>query len=307
MQIPSTLISLTTKALTEAMDVDAMIHLAKELVYNYDLYQRLGVHENMIIPRRDAALHIITDMVDLGLFYYLVSVLIRIQKYGFKGKMYKISHMNEILKRIDECGYIYDPENRMFVENPAMRRTKNWGALVEGVAYHLAFLRLDVAENSKLVRKYSDQIINATYTDLRKIVENSIDKRNGRIWNWEGDGGLVAFYFSNKDNLAALSGIEIINMLFIYNVLYCRLDEPLKVRIAVHSGLCMYTEDLEELMKDDVIKQTIHIESTYTKPNSLTLSNTVCSKLDPLLLNGLDDTPVDDPIRYASYSINLEQ
>jgi class 3 adenylate cyclase len=221
--------------------------------------------------------------------------------------MYRITYMNEIIKRINECGYIYDNENKIFVENPAMRRTKNWGALIEGKEYHFAFLRIDIAENSKLVRKYPEKLINEAYSDVREIVETSIDKRNGRIWNWEGDGGLVAFYFSNKDLQAALSGIEIINKLFIYNLSHCRLDEPLKVRIAVHSGLCRYTEDLEAQMKDDVIKLTVQIESQLTKPNSMTISNTVRSKLYSSLLSGLETTQVDDLVNYANYSIVLEQ
>jgi hypothetical protein len=307
MQIPSSLISLTTRALSESMDIEVMIHLAKELVYDYDLYKRAGFPESMVIPRRDAALQIITDIVDLGLFFYLVSILISIQSNGFKGRMYRISYMKEIIKRINECGYIYDNENRIFVENPAMRRTGNWGALIEGEGYHLAFLRLDIAENSKLVRKYPDKIINETYSDLRKIVETSIDKRNGRIWNWEGDGGLVAFYFSNKELLAALSGMEIINALFNYNLLHCKLEEPLKVRIAVHSGLCKYTEDLVEVMKDDVIKRTVQIESEFTEPNSMTISNTVHSKLDSSLLSGFEIAQMDNLSSYASYRIILEQ
>jgi class 3 adenylate cyclase len=307
MRIPSNLVSLTTKALAESMDAEVMAHLAKELVYDYDLHKRTGIHESMSIPQRDAALQIITDMINLGLFYYFICILIRIQANGFKGRMYRITYMNEIIKRINECGYIYDNENKIFVENPAMRRTKNWGALIEGKEYHFAFLRIDIAENSKLVRKYPEKLINEAYSDVREIVETSIDKRNGRIWNWEGDGGLVAFYFSNKDLQAALSGIEIINKLFIYNLSHCRLDEPLKVRIAVHSGLCRYTEDLEAQMKDDVIKLTVQIESQLTKPNSMTISNTVRSKLYSSLLSGLETTQVDDLVNYANYSIVLEQ
>jgi hypothetical protein len=48
------------------------------------------------------------------------------------------------------------------------------------------------------VRKYPADVIEKTYEDLRLMVEGAIDKRNGRIWSWEGDGGLVAFFFSHK-------------------------------------------------------------------------------------------------------------
>ncbi len=289
------------------MDMEVMIHLAKELVYDYDLYQRAGVRESMVIPRRDAALQIIKDLTDLGLFFHLICLLIRIQINGFRGRMYRISHMSEIIKRMGECGYIYDNENKIFVENPAIRRTRNWGALMEGKEYHIAFLRLDIAGNSKLVRGHSEKVIDETYADLRKIVETAIDKRNGRTWFWEGDGGLIAFYFSNKELMAALSGMEIVNTLFIYNLLRCRLKEPLKVRVAVHSGLCRYKEDLDELMKEEIIKRTIQIESQATMPDSMTISGSVRSKLESSLLSGFEVAQTEDTADCSTYRIVLEQ
>jgi hypothetical protein len=60
-------------------------------------------------------------------------------------------------------------------------------------------------------------------------------------------------------------------------------------------------------MKDDVIKLTVQIESQLTKPNSMTISNTVRSKLYSSLLSGLETTQVDDLVNYANYSIVLEQ
>jgi len=117
----------------------------------------------------------------------------------------------------------------------------------------------------------------------------------------------VAFYFASKSLLATLSGMEIINELFVYNLLRCRLGEPVQVRVAVNTGLCEYTEDFEELMKNDSIKETVQIESKYTKPNSMTISNTVSSKLDASLLSGFDTVEVDARTKYYGYSINLEK
>src|SRR3990172_8983240 len=244
MQIPSRLISLASKALSESMDADSMVHVAKELVYNYDLYQRTGFRESLVIPQRDAARQIVRDMAEMGMFYPLVCILIQVHTTGFKGRIYPIAYLNEIIAQIKESGYIYDPENKIFVEDPGVRRSFNWGALVGGRGYHLAFLRIDIVENSGLVRKYPEKTIRAAYSAVRKIVENSIEKRNGRIWNWEGDGGLIAFYFANKCLLATLAGMEIINELFLYNALANRLNEPLKVRMAIHSGFCHYSENM---------------------------------------------------------------
>jgi hypothetical protein len=308
MQIPGRMINLVTKALSESMDVNVMTHLAKDIIIGYDLYQRTGFRASMVVPQRDAAKQIVSDIAKSGLFFLFISQLIQIHTTGYKGRIFPISYLKEIIRMInDDFGYIYDAENCMFVENPAVRRTRNWGAFIEGHDYVLSVLRIDIVGSSQLVRKYPENLVRAAYADFRKIVDRAIYKRNGRIWNWEGDGGLVAFYFANKSMLSTLSGIEILNELFIYNAIQCKVGEPMKVRIAVNTGTIQYTQDSEELMKNDFIKETVQIESKYTKPNSMTISNTVSSKLDASLLEGFEIIMVDPRMKYYTYSIMMEQ
>ncbi|HOT46742.1 MAG TPA: hypothetical protein PLM53_18935 [Spirochaetota bacterium] len=308
MQIPSSIVSLTSRAVSESMDVNVMTHVAKDIIDGYDLFQRTGFRESMVVPQKDAANQIVRDMARSGKFFYFISLLIQMHTAGYKGRIYPIKYLKDIVKMInEECGFIYDMENNLFVEDPAVRRTRNWGAFLEGRDYNLSFLRLDIVGNSQLVRKYPDNLIQATYADLRKIVEKAIDKRNGRIWNWEGDGGLIAFYFANKSHLATMSGMEIINELFVYNALHCRLEEPLKVRVAVHAGMCQYTESVADLLKNDVIKETVQIESKYTRPNSMTISNTVGSKLDASILEGFETLMIDNRLKFYAYSVSMEQ
>lgn len=308
MQIPSSMINLATKALSESMDINVMTHVAKDIIDGYDLHQRTGFRPSMVVPQRDAAKQIVTDIAKSGLFFLFISLLIQIHTTGYKGRIYPISYLKDIIRIINEdFGFIYDMENKMFIENPAIRRTRNWGAFIEGHDYVLSILRIDIVGSSQLVRKFPEHLVHATYNDFRKIVDKAIYKRNGRIWNWEGDGGLVAFYFANKSLLATLSGIEIINELFIYNAIQCKLGEPVKVRIAVNTGTIQYTQDVEELMKNDFIKETVQIEAKYTKPNSMTVSNTVSSKLDSSLLEGFEIVMVDPRTKYYAYSITMEQ
>jgi len=308
MNIPSRMINLATKSLSQSMDVNMMTHLAKEIISGYDLYQRTGFRDSMVIPQRDAAKQIVTDISKTGMFFLFISLLIRVHTTGYRGRTYPISYLTDIIKMVHEdFGYIYDAENRIFVEDPSIRRTRNWGTFIEGRDYVLSFLRLDIVGSTQIVRKHPEHLVRAAYGDFRKIVERAIYKRNGRIWNWEGDGGLIAFYFANKSKLATLSGIEIINELFIYNAVQCRLGEPLNVRIAVNTGTIQYTQDSEELMKNDFIRETLQIESKYTKPNSMTITNTVSSKLNASLLEGFEIVTVDPRTKYYAYSITMEQ
>lgn len=142
---------------------------------------------------------------------------------------------------------------------------------------------------------------------MRIMVQEAIDKRNGRIWSWEGDGGLVAFFFSNKQLYATLSAMDIVNRLFLYNQLHCRLDKPLGVRMAVHSGSMDYTANEEELKRTDVIKKIIDIEANYTNPNSVTISDTVATMLDTILADQFQPVTVTKNSNYYNYCLHWEQ
>ena len=81
----------------------------------------------------------------------------------------------------------------------------------------------------------------------------------------------------------------------------------LKVRVAVHAGLCQYTESVPDLLKNDVIKETVQIESKYTKPNSMTISSAVGSKLDASILEGFETIMIDNRLKFYAYSVSMEQ
>ena len=70
------------------------------------------------------------------------------------GKKYSISYLREIVNGVIDLGYIFDNQNKLFVENPRIQRTKNWGILMDGEDYLFTFLRLDIVGNTKLVKKF---------------------------------------------------------------------------------------------------------------------------------------------------------
>jgi hypothetical protein len=195
MRINVRLRDLLIQALVESMSVDMMVMLAQRFIPYYNLQERTGFPENMSVPNRDAARQIINDIRDSRLVLQFAGLLVVMHTEGLMGRKYVIPHMREILAEIHGAGFIFNREFGTFVEDSRIRRTRNWGTLVEGQEYTFSFMSLDIVGNTGLVREYSEETIRATYGDLRGIVQRSIERREGRLWNWEGDGGLVAFYF----------------------------------------------------------------------------------------------------------------
>jgi class 3 adenylate cyclase len=273
----------------------------------YDLHERTGFQSSIPIPKLDAARQVVNDIRAAGRFLDLVNLLVQMQEQGLAGRTYVIPHLRELVRGVHELGFDYDQDSRMFVEDPRVRKTSNWGVLLEGEPYVFTFLRIDVVGNSVLVRRFPRQRVEQAYADLAAIVQRCVERRNGRVWSWEGDGGLAAFFFSNKNTLATLAAVSIIHELFLYNHLTPRLDVPLDVRVAVHNGVAEYTGNVERIRKSETIKRTIQIEGKYTKPGSVTVSHAVYTTLEPRVANQLAPVPGAEAAGFYNYQLRWEK
>jgi len=271
---------MAVRALCESMAVKLMVQLAQELIPDYDLHKRFGSRESISIPTANAAKQIIDDICAGELFPQFVQLLVRAQDTGFRGRKYPIAYLSHLIHGIGSAGYIYDRENGMFIEDSSVRTSPNWGVLREGMDYDMTFLRFDIAGNTRLVRSNPRQKVEKTYQDLFRVVNASLARRNGRMWNFQGDGGLAAFCFSRKDMQATTCAVDVLHELFLYNKVSCILSKPLSVRFAIHSGRCIYNSNTESLKKNDVIKEIGDIEAKYTGLDSITITSKVHVCLD---------------------------
>ncbi len=260
-----------------------MVHIAKDLMPGYDLHQSTGIRESIAIPIVDAASRILDDIIEADLFLEFVTYLIRYEEEGVMGRTITVSYLREIIKEIYSQGYLFDKEQRLFIEDSRVRKSRNWGVMKTGRDYTVCFLRVDIVGNTRLVKENTREEVQSAYGFLRSTVQSSTERRNGRVWLWEGDGGVAAFFFGNRNQAAALAGIEILHELFLYNKMHCPLSSDLRVRIGVHSGSCEYTEDNAVLVKSETVLKLLEVEKSYSKPNHCTISVTVREMLDHLV------------------------
>lgn len=280
MLIKTRLRNTAVKALCESMTVKLMVELSRELMPNYDLHRRLRLRESISIPVANAARQIVDDLCSSQQFPAFVQLLIDTQYRGFKGRKYPVSYLPRIIRELELHGYVFDRENNMFIENSQVRTSINWGVLREGVDYEITFLRFDIAGNSNIVRANAAKKVEKAYQDFFSIVNAAVARRNGRLWSLEGDGGLAAFAFSGKDTAAALCAVECLHELFIYNRTRRVIAAPLAVRFALHAGRHVFSGDTESLKKSDPVKETLEIESRFTRPGSCSASNKVLISVD---------------------------
>lgn len=306
MQVRGSLINLTARALYESVNNDTMVRVAQMVIPEYDIYAHSGFRESIPIPPMDAARQIVMDMSESQCYLPFIEALIHVDREGIMGRPYPIAGLREIIKAVVQAGFVFDSKSQLFLEDSHQRRTANWGRLVPGREYHLAFLRIDIVHNSKLVRKYDPEIVKSAYKALRDLVLSAVEKRWGRIWSWEGDGGLAAFYYGSRNTLAALAAKEILHELFLYNRMESPLSEPLEVRIAAHSGTIRYSDQETELRKNEAIRKVLEIESQHTAKGSITLSNSLEASMERLIAQRFEGFKTPEGQTYFSYSVRME-
>jgi len=276
MELSSQFFTLCRKVLTESFSVETLKNLTKRVIPNYDFYEATQFPRSYSLSVGEVVRQFVKDVQDRDLFPLLISTLIEVDQKGINGFNVPIRSLRQLIGKLKDMGFLYDQDQGMFVEDPAIRKTSSWGVLANDREYNFSLLKIDIVQNTKLLREERVDAVRKAYHDLKNIVRLLVEKRNGRIWIWEGDGGLASFFLSkNKHLTAVLTGMEILHELFLYNLHGSPLEQNIRVRIAVHSGTIPFDSQCAHLHHQEVYQTLTKIEEKHTPPNSLSISPVV--------------------------------
>ena len=305
MKVGGRLQNFLAQSLGQSLTVELMEKLAGRVIPDYDLHRQSGFPPQIPIPQRDAAQLIARDVVRRGQLRRFTEVLIEVERNGLMGRSVAMRFLPRLIDEIESLGFVYKEEYGQFVEGGAGARTRGWGVLQEGSTYEFSFLRMDIAGNSQLVRKYPRSEVLRAYANLRKLLSAIVERRDGRIWHWEGDGGIAAFLFGAKNVQAALAGMEMLLELFMYKLLHCSFAGDLHVRLAVHTGPCQFLGNFKEI-RSDTLRRLETLEGQHASPDSLILSPGVHSDLGTKLECFFRPVAVSDRNMLYQYSLGWE-
>lgn len=306
MRVKSAIIRQACSALYESVGYDMIDRISKRVIPGYDLHYRSGIPENIPITAQMAARQLVNDVVRTGRFLHLLEIMIDIDLNGFMGREYRIGRLSELIKSVLAEGYIYDRMTGLFMENSKERITSNWGRLTDNEERQIALLRLDIVDNSTIVRSNPSDKVQHAYGELRNMVNKSVIPRLGRVWVWEGDGCLCGFLFNKKERSAILAGMEILHALYFYNLLHNQLDKALQVRIACHSGPFTYNANLEQLKKNEIVREVTEIESRHASPGSLATTENMIMTVDRHIQDKFKKPHARKSSKYRLYSVGVE-
>jgi hypothetical protein len=273
------LIRTVKSSLAKNFNTEEIIYIARELERNLDIYEISGFPSSMRLPARDAADVVTRYFSDKSMLKELVDVILELNNKQFRGKMVVLKDVNVLVKSIEESGFEYSNQHKGIVKSQKQGLTSDFGICKDGTEYEFTFFDIDIVKNSEIVNKYSYETVKMTYTKIIAYFRNRIEKRNGRIWVWAGDGGISAFMGKNMCQRAVNAAIDIVAGIPLFNAEHNDLPDDLNIRMALHKGRCIYRENKDLMLSDD-INFVVHLEKKFTHINSLSISDNIFRELN---------------------------
>lgn len=306
LRVKEKLLNTTVKALSRSMDLKVLTHMVRSYDPTYDLHKRMNIPSNNAIPNRDGVKQVVKDIRDWDFFPSFVMQIIDASERGIHGKKYSIPYINDILKQLSEEGLDYDRINRQFKENPQVCRSHNWGILRQGDVYPFTLLKLDFVQNSSTVRNNPSELVQKCYQILREEIVEILEYHHGRLWLWEGDGGLISFNYQGRSQSAVITAMEIQHRLFLFNHFRNPLKGPVQLRIAILCRQCEYWARKTQIRQSEAYQAIEELESLWTDSGAITISSEVHSHLDKYLANEFTKLKRDEKGATFSYELRWE-
>ncbi|MFN3605327.1 MAG: hypothetical protein ACK4UJ_11525 [Leptonema sp. (in: bacteria)] len=276
-QIKGILIDILAKSFT----AESIDNLGKDLFQKFNVHLLSGQPFGTMLSSDVAARTIVEYSIQQNKIKELTELIIQIgfgNKFGIQLKEIEMSNLNELLKILSSFGFHY-MKSKGALE--FTNESDNWGYLEENREYYFSYMSIDIVGNSQIQLKYEKNLIEEVYTRLHKLIKIVIELYEGKIWNWAGDGGIAAFFLNKVEEDAVLAGIKIFHELFLFNLNPERnkFDEPIKLRIGIHSGKSIYKEN-KGMILSDAINFVAHLEKNFTETNHISISKDIYEKLN---------------------------
>ncbi len=252
----------------------------------YDHYTLSGTERHITISSRKAAL-ILCETIEAdrnGGLLRLVQFVTGLDGKYFLNRTIELQRLESFLTSMTSQGYQYDFKSGKIVpigKDPS--QLKNWGALKNDKLYECTIMSLDIVGNSELVRTHGQKVMEKLYFKFTTFLDHLLGHYDGRIWNWAGDGGLIAMTFKGHEIRAVLCALDIQRSLRVFQLSpEYPLSEDFALRIGLDSGKVKFNMETGKIVSD-VINYAAHLEKYWTKPGCIAISDTVFNALTPKL------------------------
>ncbi len=258
--------------------------LGEKLEPLFNIHRISGISEKITMQPRNMAKNFVDYFFSKNQEFDLVNEFIKVSLYGIGGYTINVYNINVLLKELEKLGYLYDKSHDQLVLVDRNSNQPDWGILEENKEYSVCLVSVDIVKNSKIVREDNPRLIKETYKSFHNFINAKITSRDGRLWLWEGDGGIIAFYGDDAVNRAVFSVLDFYLSMPVFNAVFNKIKTAIVPRIAVHSGKILFKKDVY-CIKSDAIDTVKEIEKNLTQAGEFLLTNVVHISLNTNLKN----------------------
>jgi len=275
MQIKSKLIEILSKYFNNE-EIDT---IGKEIFTKFNAHLLSGQPFGIILPTDIAAKTLVEYSIQQNKLKELTEIVINVilnQGGGIIFRKIDAEEVQDLLSQLSSYGYHFRNNHLILTDEK-----DNWGYLEENKEYYFAYLSIDIVGNSQIQLKYDKPLIEDVYGKLLKLIRVWVEFYDGKIWNWAGDGGIIAFYKDNVEEKAVFAAFKIFFEVSLFNLDPQRnkFHEPIKLRIGIHAGPSIYKENKGNILSDS-INFVAHLEKNFTQTNHISISKTVYDKIN---------------------------
>jgi class 3 adenylate cyclase len=277
-----------TKDLTELIgknltfpDIES---IGEYIFRKYSTHSLENVNENISISPLNAAKWLVQKCQEENRLEDLFCFIIGLDGTLLNGKRVSIIGMEHLLYRLTNTGIYFDFNKRKLVSyNNDKKLLKNWGSLKDGREYSMTIASIDICDNSSLVKKYKNSIMEEVYYYLWEFIRKICELFDGRIWSRSGDGSIIAFRNDEKMISGVACCMELLFSLPVFNTLPLKkIPDEINIRLGVDSGMVKYYDNTGNIVSD-VINYASKLEKTATCPNGLSISEDVYNHISPAM------------------------
>ncbi|WP_455382786.1 adenylate/guanylate cyclase domain-containing protein [Salinispira pacifica] len=282
--IDAALVNDLTEILSQALNQEQLDAFGQLVVKGFNAHTVLKLDRHVTVPKRSAASALIQLCNDSRKTDDLLQLVIETDGRPVLGKSVTFPDLDVFLNRLARSGVVYDYHKRKIKRvDKDISELRNWGSLREGKSYEITIASVDIVDNSRLVREIGMREVEKLYHRLWDLLRFELSRYDGRIWNWAGDGGIIAFALKESQSRAVKWALSVQRLLPVFNA---DGDNPTReqvhLRVGIASGRMKFLSDTGSIVAD-AINYAAHLEKQRTEPDAVSISDSVRDALSPSL------------------------
>lgn len=275
------LLNETTEIFSINFTADELDRIGGMLLLDYSGHQVSGESNHITFSSAKAASVLVSHINTKKKTFELIKLLIELNGSSLNGRPIEIKGLESYLNKLMKTGIVYDfYKRKLHCSRKDVENLANWGFLKDGKFYSFSIISIDIVGNSKLVKLYGTAKMEKVYFHLRDFLAQKVYQYDGRIWNFAGDGGIIAFTGKGNEQRAVLCALDIQSTIPVFNL---RSEIPVKddivLRIGIDCGKFRFLMDTGHIVAD-AINYAAHLEKSGTQPGQISISSRIRKEMN---------------------------